>query len=338
VQLEYDRLEEEITDYRNGLSRLVDLPSVTADGTPITLLANVSKFADTEAAFLYKAEGIGLYRTEFAFTVRPAFPTEDEQYEFLARAAERFHPRKIVFRLLDIGGDKTLPYFPLPSSRNPSLSPRGIRLLLQHPDILRGQLRAFLRVSAKHPVSVLLPVVGGVEEVRATRAVMREVQEELSAAGVPFDRQMPLGAMIEIPSAALVASALTREVDFFSLGTNDLVQYVLAADREDEGVTPYYQPMHPAVLRLIHSVTAAADAGRRPVSICGEMAGDPFYTELLIGLGLRELSVAPGEMLAVKDAIRKARIDRAAALARQVLELGSVAEIADLIEKRRATV
>jgi phosphotransferase system enzyme I (PtsI) len=338
VQAEYDRLEEEITDYRQGLSRLVDLPSVTADGTRITLLANVSKFADTEAALMYKAEGIGLYRTEFAFTIRPAFPTEDEQYEFLNRAAERFHPRKIVFRLLDIGGDKTLPYFPLPASRNPSLAQRGIRLLLQHQDVLKRQLRAFLRVSARHPVSVLLPVVGGLEEVRETRAVIREVQDELRAAGIDFDRDLPVGAMIEVPSAALVAQSLAREVDFFSLGTNDLVQYVLAADREDEAVAPYYQPIHPAVLRLIQSVAAAADGGGRSLTICGEMAGDPFYTELLIGLGLREMSVAPGEMLAVKDRIRKVRVDQAQALARQVLELGSVAEIADLLEKRRASV
>jgi len=185
---------------------------------------------------------------------------------------------------------------------------------------------------------VLLPVVGGVEEVRETRAVLREAQEELTARGVRFNPAIPLGAMIEVPSAALVASALAREVDFFSLGTNDLVQYVLAADREDETVAPYYQPIHPAVLRLIQSVAGAAESAGRPLTICGEMAGDPFYTELLIGLGLREVSVAPGEMLAVKDAIRKVRIDRAEALARQVLELGSVAEIADLLEKRRGSV
>jgi phosphotransferase system enzyme I (PtsI) len=338
VRVEYDRLEEEITDYRMGLSRLVDLPSVTSDGTAITLLANVSKFADTEAALLYKAEGIGLYRTEFSFTIRPTFPTEDEQYEFLARAAERFHPRKIVLRLLDIGGDKTLPYFPLPTSRNPSLAQRGIRLLLQHPELLKRQLRAFLRVSAEHPVAVLLPVVGGLEEVRETRAILREVQDDLDRAGVPFNRDIPLGAMIEVPSAALLTGSLAREVDFFSLGTNDLVQYVLAADREDESIAPYYQPLHPAVLRLIQSVAAAADAGGRPLTICGEMAGDPLYTELLVGLGLREVSVAPGEMLAVKDAIRKVRLDRAQALARQVLEMGAVVEIADLLEKRRASV
>jgi phosphotransferase system enzyme I (PtsI) len=336
VQAEYDRLEDEITAYRTGLNRLMDLPAVTADGTPIALLANVSKFSDTEAAFLYRAEGIGLYRTEFGYTIRNTFPTEDEQYEFLARAAERFHPRRITFRLLDVGGEKMLPYFPLPHARNPSLAQRGIRLLLKHPEVLKRQLRAFLRVSAAHPISILMPMVGGVEEVRETRAVVREVQAELEERGVPFNRDVPLGAMIEVPSAAVIAPALAREVDFFSLGTNDLVQYLLAADREDEGIAPYYQPLHPAVLRLIQSVAHAADAGRRPLTICGEMAGDPFYTELLIGLGLRELSVSPGEMLAVKDAIRKVRVDLAQELAREALELGSVAEIVSLLARRRA--
>jgi phosphoenolpyruvate-protein phosphotransferase len=335
VQAEYERLSAEIKAYRQDLQQLVDLPAVTLDGTPLGLFANVSKFADTEAAFLYKAPAIGLYRTEFGFTVRSQFPTTDEQFEFLERAAERFHPRRIVFRLLDVGGDKMLSYFPLPTSRNPSLAQRGIRLLLAHPEILRSQLRAFLRVSAEHPISILLPMVTGIEEVRATRAIVREVEDELAARGIAFARQVPLGAMIEVPSAALMVPALAREVDFFSLGTNDLVQYVLAADREDETVAPYYQPLHPAVLRLIQMVAQGASAAGRPLTICGELAGDPLYTELLVGLGLREMSVAPGEMLAVKDAMRRIDLPAARDLARQALELGSIAEIAALLTARQ---
>ncbi len=336
VEREYDRLESELRAHMEGLRRLVGLPSVTLDGTTIPLLANINKFADTEAALLYGAEGIGLYRTEFAFSIRPRFPTEDEQYEFLARAAERFHPRKVVFRLLDLGGDKILPYFPLPPSRNPSLAQRGVRLLLRHLDVLKPQLRAFLRVSAEHPASILLPVVAGVEEVRQAREVVRQIQEELTAAGKRFNPDIPVGAMIEIPSAALMARTLAEEVDFLSLGTNDLVQYVLAADREDESVAAYYKPLHPGVLRLIHSVAEAARSAGCELAICGEMAGDPVNTELLLGLGLREFSVAPGEMLEVKNAIRAIRLDDARDMARKALELGSVGEIEALLNERRA--
>jgi len=336
VQLEYERLEAELRAYKEGLTHLVDVPPDTLDGTRIRLLANANKFADTEAALLYNADGIGLYRTEFQFSVRTVQPTEEEQYEFLARAAERFHPRKVVFRLLDLGGDKVLPYLPLPPSRNPSLAQRGIGLLLQHLDILKPQLRAFLRVSADHPVSILLPVVRGLEDVRRARDVVRQVQAELAAAGERFDRDIPIGAMIEVPSAALMARALAREVDFLSLGTNDLVQYVLAADREDESSAPSYQPLHPGVLRLLQSVAEAANGAGRELTICGEMAGDPNLTELLLGLGLRELSVAPGELLEVKGAIRRTRLHEAQDLARRALELGSVAEVEALLEERRA--
>ncbi len=336
VEREYDRLEAELRASKETLRHLVGLPSVTRDGTAIPLLANVNKFADTEAALLYGADGIGLYRTEFAFSIRPRFPTEEEQYEFLALAAERFHPRKVVFRLLDLGGDKILPYFPLPPSRNPSLAQRGVRLLLRHLDVLKPQLRAFLRVSAEHPASILLPVVGGLEDVRQARQVVRQVQDELAAAGKRFNPEIPVGAMIEIPSAALMARTLADEVDFLSLGTNDLVQYVLAADREDESIAGYYQPLHPAVLHLIHSVAEAARSAGCELTICGEMAGDPVNTELLLGLGLRELSVAPGQMLEVKNAIRATRLDDARDLARTALDLGSVAEIEALLNERRA--
>ncbi|WP_242336325.1 MULTISPECIES: phosphoenolpyruvate--protein phosphotransferase [Anaeromyxobacter] len=334
LEREYDRVEAELRAGKEELTHLVGVPSVTRDGTAVPLYANVNKLADTESALRFEAEGIGLYRTEFAFSIRPAFPTEEEQYEYLARAAERFHPRKVVFRLLDLGGDKVLPYFPLPPARNPSLAQRGVRLLLRHPEVLKPQLRAFLRVSADHPASILLPVVGGLEEVREARRMVRQVQAELAAEGLRFNPDVPLGAMIEVPSAALMARTLAREVEFLSLGTNDLVQYVLAADREDETIAPYYQPLHPGVLRLIRSVAEAAEAAARELTICGEMAGDPLHTELLLGLGLRAFSVAPGEMLEVKNAIRETRLDAARELAQRAVELGSAAEVEALLGER----
>ena len=337
VEREYERLETEIGAHKDRLRDNVDLPAVTLDGTTIGLLANANKLADTEAALLYKADGIGLYRTEFAYAIRSDFPTEHEQFELLERAAARLHPRRVVFRLLDLGADKQLPYFPLPMARNPSLAERGIRLLLKHTELLRRQLRALLRVSALHPISILLPMVSGVEDVRRTRNIVREVQGELRAEGLPFDPQVLIGAMVEIPSAVLVARRLADEVDFFSLGTNDLVQYVLAADREDESVAPYYQPLHPAVLRLISSLADVAKETRRPLTICGDIAGDPFYTELLLGLGLRALSVAPGEILGIKDQIRQIDLGEARAFAQAVLELGSVAEIEAVVAKRVRT-
>jgi len=183
-------------------------------------------------------------------------------------------------------------------------------------------------------VSILLPVVGGVEDVREARRIVRQVQQELAAEGKRFNGETPLGAMIEIPSAALITRTLAREVEFLSLGTNDLVQYVLAADREDATIAPYYQPLHPAVLRLLHSVAEAAASAGCELTMCGEMGGNPLYTELLLGLGLREFSVAPGEMLEVKDAIRHVRLRDADGLARSVLELGTVPEIEALVTRR----
>jgi len=207
--------------------------------------------------------------------------------------------------------------------------------LLNNPGVLKSQLRALLRVSAEHPVSALIPVVGGIEEVRATRAILSQAMAELSAEGKAFNPRIPLGAMIEVPSAAVLTAVLAKEVDFLSLGTNDLVQYVLAADREDASIGDYYQPLHPAVLWVIRFVADSARTAGRPLSICGEMAGDPAYTELLLGLGLREFSVAPGEILEVKNAIRAATLADAETLATAALALGSTAEVAELLEQRR---
>jgi phosphotransferase system enzyme I (PtsI) len=237
----------------------------------------------------------------------------------------------VVIRLLDLGADKTPAYFPLQAARNPSLAPRGLRLLLEHPDVLRTQLRALLRVSVTHSIRLLLPMVGGLEEVAAFKALLSDVRRQLVAEGWRFEHALPIGAMIEIPSAALVARKLAQELDFLSLGTNDLVQYMLAADRDDETMARYYQPLHPAVLAVVRGVGDAARAAGKELSICGGMAGDPAYVELLLGLGLRSFSLAPGELLEVKSVIRRTSAEQAEALAGRALDCATVFDVAELI-------
>lgn len=335
VRAEYDRLEADLLAHDQLLAHEIDLPSTTRDGTFVHLAANLGKTADTEAALRWNAQAVGLFRTEFAFDIRGTFPSEAEQAAVLEGIAGRLHPRPIVFRLLDLGSDKTLEYFPLPEVVNPALGLRGTRLLLAHPEILRTQLRAILRVSAAHPVSVLLPMIGGVDEVRAVRAVLRDITGDLLAEGVAVDQRLPLGVMIEVPSAVLVAAELAREVDFLSLGTNDLAQYLLAADRDDAAMSGYYRMLHPAVLRAIRTCTRAGERARKPVTICGEMAGDPYYTELLIGLGLRSFSVPPRQIGELRHEIRLVDSRRAANLARRILRCSTRDEIRSILDRRR---
>jgi phosphoenolpyruvate-protein kinase (PTS system EI component) len=282
----------------------------------VKLLANIGKTADVEAALLFKADGIGLFRTEFGFFIRDHFPTEEEQYGILKNVAEQFHPRPVTVRLLDLGGDKGLPYFPLAQTQNPALSERGIRLMLKYRNILESQVRAILRVSSDHSVSILIPMIAGLEEVREVRRLLESVKESFKAAG-----------------AALMVGALAREVDFFSLGTNDLVQYILVADRGDPAMEQYYRPAHPALLKIIRSVTKTIDLETKDLAICGEIAGDPYYVELLLGLGLRCFSVAPTEILEVKNIIRSVSLPEAETMARQALTMSTASEVEDFLEK-----
>lgn len=335
IVVAYGKLEADLRAHDALLQTEALLPAVTADGVAIRLEANLGKAADTEAAVRWNADGVGLYRTEFAFDIRDRFPSEDEQTAILRGVAERLSPKPVVFRLLDIGAEKTLPYFPLPAVANPALNLRGSRLLLAHPELLRTQLRAILRVSGAYPVAALLPMVGGLEEVRAVKGLLHELKADLRSHRVPFDEAMPLGAMIEVPSAALVAADLALELDLLSLGTNDLVQYLLAADRDDPSMNGYYHPLHPAVLRLIRSVVVAARRAGTPLSICGEMAGDPFYTELLLGLGLRTLSVAPRQLGEVRHEIRRNSVRAATALARRLTSRSTQQEVREILERRR---
>jgi phosphotransferase system enzyme I (PtsI) len=260
IRREYERLEAELSGYRAGLQKGIDLPSVTLDGTAVPLFANASKVSDTEAAYLYRADGIGLYRTEFAFSIRSAFPTRRSSTSCSSAPPSACIRARSCCVCWTWAGTNNFPTFLCP--RRATLRSRSVEFACcsRTPPVLKTQLRAFLRVSADHPVSVLLPVVGGLDEVRGARAVLAQVMAELTAQGIAFNPNIPVGAMIEIPSAATLTAVLAKELDFFSLGTNDLVQYLLAADREDDSVADYYQPLHPAVLRTIRFVADAAHA------------------------------------------------------------------------------
>ncbi len=304
VEREYRRHEAALVEHRALLKEMLHLPAETRDGVKIKLGANIGKVADAAFATEVNAAGVGLYRTEFVFVVEDHLPTEDEQYQTYRRTAEALGDRELVIRALDVGSDKLLPYLPLPAEPNPSLGQRGTRLLLRHPEVLIPQLRAVLRLSATHRVALLFPMIGGVDEILAAKAGLAVAQAQLRAEHVPFDPGLRIGAMIETPAAVLTARSIAQEVDFLSIGTNDLTQYLLASDRGSHVMASYYEPLHPAVMGSIKAVVDAGAAEGREVSVCGEMAGNPAYTELLVGLGVRSLSVAPGELLEVKRVIR----------------------------------
>lgn len=326
IRLEYEQLSADLVERRHALNELRDMPATTSDGTSIRLSANVGKVADAVLAADRGAEGIGLYRTEFAFFAHAQFPSEEQQYQVYRSAADHV-TGGVVLRILDVGSDKLLPYFPMPPEANPSLGRRGTRLLLGQPDILRTQLRAMLRLSATHAVSLLFPMIGSLEEFRAARAAVDEAKSRLHAEGVAFNPAVRVGAMIETPSAAITARWIAREADFLSVGTNDLVQYLLATDRTSSAMASYYEPLHPAVIQSLKSILRAAEAEGKAVSFCGEIAGNPAYTALLLGLGVRSFSVAPGELLEIKRQVRSLRLEAAERLALRALEAGTVAEV-----------
>jgi phosphoenolpyruvate-protein phosphotransferase/dihydroxyacetone kinase phosphotransfer subunit len=305
-------------------------PAVTRDGTAIEVAANVGSLADVPAALASGADGVGLLRTEFLFLDRREMPDEDEQYRAYAGVARALEGRPLVLRTLDVGADKPLPYVEQPPEANPYLGERGLRLGLARPDVLETQLRAALRVAAEHPVKIMFPMVTTIEEFRAAVHLLETVRDEES---LP---RPDVGAMVEVPSVALAADAFADEVDFFSIGTNDLTQYTLAAERGNERVAAIADPLHPAVLRLIQLVADAARAHGKWVGVCGELAGDTVATPLLLGLGVTELSAAPPLVPSVKDAVRTADLDEARGLAGEAVTLESATDVRSLL--RRAEV
>ena len=317
----YERRRREIERIRSARRRLRATPTVTADGEPVLLQANVELPGESAGAVRDGAAGVGLYRTEFLFMNRRDPPDEQEQFEAYAELVAGLKGAPVTIRTLDLGADKqvdgTRPDAPVTS--NPALGLRAIRLCLKEQSLFRPQIRAILRASASGPVRMMIPMLANTTELDQVLRIVRESKRELDARDEGYDASMPVGAMIEVPAAAICADIFARRLDFFSIGTNDLIQYTIAIDRVDDEVSYLYDPLHPAVLRLVATTIAAGRKAGIPVAMCGEMAGDGRYTKLLLGMGLREFSVHPNALLEVKQLIGETRIAPARKLTRRIL-------------------
>ncbi|MBW4686490.1 MAG: phosphoenolpyruvate--protein phosphotransferase [Komarekiella atlantica HA4396-MV6] len=306
-------------------------PAITRDGRQIRILANIGSVADAQVAVTGGAEGVGLLRTEFLYLDRTSAPTEDEQLAVYQAIAQILDTRPLIIRTLDVGGDKPLSYFKVAPEANPFLGWRGIRYCLDHPDLFKTQLRAILRASFGHQIKIMLPMIASVTEVHAAKTILGEVQTELSQLGIPFDAAMEVGIMVEVPSAVVLADQLATEVDFFSIGTNDLSQYIMAGDRTNPRVANLVDALHPAVLRMVQQTVQAAHAAGIWVGLCGELAADPLAAPILLGLGLDELSVNPQALPIIKQAIAQLTVVEAQAIASSALQQDSADQVRELI-------
>jgi phosphotransferase system enzyme I (PtsI) len=324
---EYETRRKHILQRTEELSELKLLPAETQDGRKIELSANIELPADTDSALEYGAEGVGLFRTEYLYIARSDFPTEEEQYQAYREVAEKVHPKSVILRTFDLGGDKFDGHVEGVYETNPFLGWRAIRACLDLPEMFKVQLRAMLKASDKKNVKIMFPMISEVGELEKARAILDEAKEDLRRESIPFDQNVPVGIMVEIPSAALAGDALAKTCDFFSIGTNDLIQYTLAVDRGNEKIAHLYKGFHPAVLKLIKQSIDAAHRNGIWVGLCGEMAADPLATMLLVGMGVDELSTSAMAIPEIKKIIRSVKLEDAKAHAQHVLELSSVDEI-----------
>ncbi len=325
-QQRYNYIEKEIHKY-------VDLPAETLDGTRVHIAGNIEIIEEIPSLISHGGDGIGLYRTEFLYIGRSEPPTEDDHYNVYTDVIKRVSPHPVTIRTLDVGMDKMMPFFDHPEELNPAMGLRSIRFCLKETALFKTQLRAILRTSAHGNVRVMFPMISGVDEIRAARAILDEAKEELKSEGISFDNGIETGIMIEVPSAALIADLLAREVDFFSIGTNDLIQYALAIDRVNDHVAYLYEPLHPAILRMVKSIVDAGHNANIKVGMCGEMAGDPVYSLILLGFGLNELSMNAFAIPRVKKVLRNITLDDAKVISEKVLSFTTAEDIKQYLKE-----
>src|SRR4030066_1247488 len=319
-------MEREVLKYAS-------LPAETRDGVRVRLHANIEMVGEVPSAKNHGAEGIGLYRTEILYLNRKALPDEEEHYQTYRRLAESISPAVATIRTLDIGGDKFLSNYSAGNEMNPAMGLRAIRFSMKEGDIFKIQLRGILRASVHGKLRILFPMISGIGEIRQAKAILEEVKKGLAKARVPFDQGIEIGAMIEIPSASVTADILAREVDFFSIGTNDLIQYALAVDRINEHVSYLFEPLHPAILRIIRWVVQSGHQAGISVALCGEMAAEPAYALILLGMGLDEFSMNPISIPKVKKVLRKSRFEETRLLVEQLFQLPTASEIECFMRK-----
>ncbi|GAB2544588.1 phosphoenolpyruvate--protein phosphotransferase [Gracilibacillus alcaliphilus] len=330
----YQQKQEEFEQQKNEWAKLKDEPSVTKDGTHVELVANIGTPEDVSGVLNNGGEGVGLYRTEFLYMGKNELPTEDEQFEAYKSVLEQMKDKPVVVRTLDIGGDKELTYLELPKEMNPFLGYRAIRLCLERDDIFRTQLRALLRASTYGNLKIMFPMIATLDEFRQAKAILLEEKDNLVQAGTAVSDDIEIGIMVEIPSTAVIARQFAKEVDFFSIGTNDLIQYTLAADRMNERVSYLYQPYHPAILNLVHNVIEAAHAEGKWAGMCGEMAGDSIAIPILLGLGLDEFSMSATSILPARTQIKHLSKEELASYKDQLLSMNTADEVEAFIREK----
>ncbi len=329
---EYQRLEQNRLQEKKQLLELRDVIATTRDGQQIFLRANIGLISDIDIAISHGALGVGLYRSEFLYMTHSDFPDRDQQYQFYKTIIEKFTGMPITIRTLDIGGDKALPYFKPPQESNPFMGWRSVRVSLDYPDLFQIQLEAILMAATAGPVKLLFPMISNMDEIRTCKQLVESAARRLEEEGIEHVKSIPIGAMIEIPAAVHLAPHLAREVDFFALGTNDLIQYLLAADRSNPRVQNHYDPLHPAVLLSLDNLVTSAQEQDTEICLCGEMASDPVCLLALIGLGIRDFSLSAPYIPQLKNIIRYIDSSEAQAVTRQALKLGDSTEIRHLLE------